>query len=90
MSSYCKPLAFFLRWSIWLKKTFYHRFFTFFYVREENIGLMQIFDFRFSEDLHALGFPEHDLTNFGKCLCVCVCDKKFVASVARDLMNRIS
>ena len=39
-------------------------------------------------DLHVLGCPEHDLTIFGKCLCVC--DKNFVANVARELMNRIS
>ena len=44
--------------------------------------------FRFLMDLHVLGCPEHDLTIFGKCLCVC--DKNFVASVARELMNRIS
>ena len=53
---------------------------------------MQIFDFRFLMDLHVLGCPEHDLTIFGKCLsaCLCVCDKNFVASVARELNNRIS
>ena len=34
---------------------------------------MQIFDFRFSMDLHVLGCPEHDLTIFGKCVSVCLC-----------------
>ena len=41
-------------------------------------------------DLHVLGCPEHDLTIFGKCLCLCVCDKNFVASVARELMHGFS
>ena len=57
---------------------------------------MHIFDFRFSMDLHVLGYPEHDLTISGKCLSVCVsvslcvCDKKFVKSVAGELMHGIS
>ena len=55
---------------------------------------MQIFDFRFLLDLHVLGCPEQDLTISGKCLPVCLsaclCDKNFVASVAREQMNRIS
>ena len=57
---------------------------------------MKIFDFRFLMDLHILGCPEHDLTISGKCLsvcesvCLCVCDKNFVASVAQELMNRVS
>ena len=63
---------------------------------EESIGFAQIFDFRFLRDLHVLECPEQDLTIFGKCLsvyvsvCLGVCDKNFVASVARELMNRIS
>ena len=38
------------------------------------------------------GCPEHNLTISGKCLsaCLCVCDKNFVASVAKELKNRIS
>ena len=39
-------------------------------------------------DLHVLGCPEHDLTISGQCLSVC--DKNFVATVARELMHRIS
>ena len=69
---------------------------------EESNGFFQIFDFRFLMDLHVLGCPEHDLNVFGKCLsdCLCVClyvcvsvcvrDKNFLASVAGELMNRIS
>ena len=40
-------------------------------------------------DLHVLARPEHDLTISGKCLslCVCVCDKNFVASAAPDQYN---
>ena len=60
--------------------------------REERIGFVQIFDFRFLMDLHVLGCPEHDLTIFGKCLSVCltVWDKNFVTSVAQELKHRIS
>ena len=52
---------------------------------------MQIFDFRFLIYLQILEYPEHDLTISGKRLYVylCVCDKNFVASVARQLMHRI-
>ena len=39
-------------------------------------------------DLHDLGGPQHDLAVSGKCLCVC--DKIFVASVAQELIYRIS
>ena len=38
-------------------------------------------------DLSVLGCPEHDFIISGKCLSVC--DKNFVASVARELMHRI-
>ena len=45
-------------------------------------------------DLHVLGWLKHDLTISGKCLSVCmsvcVCDKNFVASVAQELICRIS
>ena len=44
----------------------------------------------FLTDLHALGCPEHDLTNSGKYLSVCVCDNNILAIVARDLMHGIS
>ena len=57
---------------------------------EESIGFVQIFDFWFLVNLHALGCPEHGLTIFGKCLSASMCDKNFVASVAQELMNRIS
>ena len=42
-------------------------------------------------DLHVLECPEHDLTISGKCLSVCVsvCDKNLVATVARELEHRI-
>ena len=40
-------------------------------------------------DLHDLGCPEHDFTISEKCLSVCVCDKKFVGSVAPELMHII-
>ena len=41
---------------------------------------MKIFDFRCLMDLHVLGWPEHDLTIFRKCLSVClwVCVYPFV------------
>ena len=53
---------------------------------------MEIFDFRFLMDLHVLGCPDDDLTISGKCLsvCMCVCGKSFVASLAQELMDRIS
>ena len=60
------------------------------------IGFVKIFDFRFLMDLYILECPDHDLTISGKCLyaclsaCPCVCDKNFVASVARELMQKIS
>ena len=65
--------------------------FTFLYIEEESTGFVQIFDFRFLMDLHVLGCPEHDFIISGKCLsvCLCVCDKNFVASVAWELMHRI-
>ena len=53
----------------------------------ESVGFVQIFDFWFLMDLHVLGCPEHDFTISGKCLRVC--DKKFVASVAQELMHKI-
>ena len=40
-------------------------------------------------DLQVLGCPEHDLTISGN-VCLSVYDKNFVASEARELMNRIS
>ena len=63
---------------------------------EENIGFVIIFDFQFLMDLHVLGCPEHELTFSEKCLpvclCVClhVCDKNIVASIAPELISRIS
>ena len=39
----------------------------------KSIGFVQIFDFRFSMDLHVLGFPEHDLTISRKYLSACLC-----------------
>ena len=66
---------------------------------EERIDFVQIFDFRLLMDLHVLGRPEHELTISGKCLpvcvfvygcvCLCVCDKNFVASIAQELIKRI-
>ena len=55
---------------------------------EEIIGFVKIVDFRFLMDWHVLRRPEHDFTISGKCLSVC--DKNFVASVAGELMHRIS
>ena len=49
---------------------------------------MQIFDFMLLMDLHVLGCSEHDLTISRKCLSVY--DKNFMASVSRELMNKIS
>ena len=55
-----------------------------------------MFDFRFLMDLHVLERPDQDVTISGKCLhvrlfvCMCVCGKNFVASVAQELMHRIS
>ena len=43
------------------------------YALEKSIGFVKIFEFRFSMDLHVLGYPEHDLTIFRKCLSVCLC-----------------
>ena len=54
---------------------------------EESISFVKIFDFHFLVDLHVLGCLEHDLTTFGK---MSVCEKNFVASVAKKLMHRIS
>ena len=51
---------------------------------------MKNFDFWFLMDLHILGCFEYDLTISGKCLCACVCDKNFMASVAREPIDRIS
>ena len=57
---------------------------------------MQIFDFPFLMNLHVLECPEHDFTISAKCLsvylfvCLYPWDKNFVASVAQELMNRIS
>ena len=48
---------------------------------EESIGFVQIFDFGFLMDLHILGCPEHDLTIFGKCICLCMTN--FAASIAQ-------
>ena len=54
---------------------------------------MKIFDFRFLLVLHVLRCSQHDLIISVKCVCLYVClrmcDKKIVASVAQELMNRI-
>ena len=57
---------------------------------EESFGFVQIFDFQFLMDFHVLECTEHDWTILGKCLSVCMSDKNFVASVARELMHGIS
>ena len=59
---------------------------------EESIDFVKIFDFLFLMDLYILRCPEPDLTVSGKCLSVylCVCDKNFAASLARELMHRVS
>ena len=62
--------------------------FQFLPIKDESIGLVQIFNFRFVMNLHVLGFDEHDLTISAKCLCVR--DKNFVESVARELLRGIS
>ena len=51
---------------------------------EESTGFAKVSDFRFLMDLHVLGCPEHDLTTS---VCLCVFDKNFVASVAREHAN---
>ena len=58
---------------------------------EESIIFVQIFEFRFLIDLHALRRPERDITIFGKCLSVCLSmsDKNCVTSVAQELMHRM-
>ena len=54
---------------------------------EESFGFVKIVDFLFMMDLNVLKCPEHDLNFSEKCLsvhlCVCVCDKKIVASSLR-------
>ena len=40
-------------------------------------------------NLHFLGCPKHDFTNFRGCLSVSVCDKKLLTIFTRDLMHRI-
>ena len=66
-------------------------FFTFFYVNRGKYWFRKKnFDLQFLIDLHVFGRSVHDLTTFRKRLSVCVCDKNFVASAARELMNRIS
>ena len=66
---------------------FFISFFYFLQVKE-SIGFVKILDFRFLMDIRVLVCLEHDLTISGKCLCVC--DKNFVASVAQELIHRIS
>ena len=39
-------------------------------IKEKNIKIVKIFDFRFLTDLHVSGCPEHDFTIFRKCLSV--------------------
>ena len=64
---------------------------------EESIGFVQIFNFQFLMDLHVLECLDQDLTISGNCISVylsaclpvCVRDKKILATVARELMNRI-
>ena len=68
-----------------------------------NTSYLCVFDwfrtnFRFLIDLQVLGRPEHDLNIYGKCLSIyvfvcirlCVCDKNFVASIAQELMHKMS
>ena len=66
--------------------------FTFFYINRRKIWFRENFRLPFLINLHVLGCPEHEVNISGKCLsvCLCVCDKYFVASVARERMNRIS
>ena len=61
--------------------------FQFLPIKDESIGLVQIFNFRFVMNLHVLGFDEHDLTISAKCLCVR--DKNFVVDVAQKVIKNI-
>ena len=49
----------------------FYNFFLYF-MKEENIGIVKISDFRILTGLLALGCPEHDLTIFTKCLSICI------------------
>ena len=63
---------------------------TFFYINSKNIWFHENFRLPVFDRFTVLGCPEYDFTICGKCLSVCLCDKNFVVSVARELMNRIS
>ena len=54
------------------------------YIRRKY-RVREIFDFRFSMDLHVWRCPEHDLTIFRKCLSVCL--YYFVDAVSQELMS---
>ena len=66
-----------------------HKIFTFFYINRRKCWFRA--NFRFPVLMDFDGCPEHEWDIFGKCMsfCLCVCDKNFVASLARELMNRI-
>ena len=53
------------------------------------IGSVKILDFQFLMDLQVFGCPDHDLT-ISRNARLCVCGKNIVASVAQELMHRIS
>ena len=59
---------------------------TFFYVNRGK-WFRNNFWLPFFDGLTRFGMPQHDLITSGKCLSVC--DKKFVASIARELIQRI-
>ena len=74
---------------VWINlglKLFY--LFFLYIAKEERTVIVKFFNFRFFMDLHVLRCPEYDLTISGKCMSVCLWN--FVASVARELMSRIS
>ena len=70
-----------------LKKFLSYRLICFIII-DESIGFVKILHCRFLMDLHVPGWSEHDLTVSGN-FCLCVCDKNFVPSAARELIDKI-
>ena len=64
--------------------------FTFFCINRRKYWFRAKFRLPVFDGFKLLGCSEHDLIISGKCQSVCVCKKHFVASVARELLIKIS
>ena len=83
--SYIQSIFFLLLFKV---NVFFHVLFPpFFYINRRKYWFRSNIRFPIFDGFTRFGIPEHNLTIYEKCLCVC--DKNFVVSIAQELINRI-